>query len=744
MIASKNTPSRKTSNRFLLRFFSVALALVLIFVTIVFVIFFVTLRSRTIDQAFTTEQENIKNVTYSATLMEDAAFTLLSQFYNSSKVQQLIYKVAPTELESVSAMHLLSDLVVSSSWVDSAYVYSIKDQAVVFSYYREGEHKLSFSEVDEFWDREFLEYIEASPERSDMPPLRSITIPNTRTPKIVFTYYLPVQTVAHRYDGFYIVNIDAEKLIESCYGITGQDTREIILVDKNLHTYSNDTKLLTSDSRQELFNVVFSSQQSTGHCILDNEGEKVFCVWNTTEDFPYVFISCVPRASILGHLHPLSIIVILFYLVISIAVICSIGILSRRTNREYSNMQRLYSKATKEYQSTHNFIKDILLRNFFLAQKDYGLATKHFSENKIALERYSSYSLILLEIQSQKDILPKEIGVLQSPRVVLENILLENVSAMCRFEIVDMLKNRHLLILETYSSETVETVIRNVSASLRETYNYSCTGLYSTGLQSLEMLPPEYQALAKHFDALFFYPNQSFVDILSLENKAIVGYEQAEQVCKRIIHELKAQHFDQATVILSDFFESWFEPAGSIQKTTDLLIREFGSYISSFVELYTVTMEFDMKSYQSSINRCDNAAEVSQVFSNLIEDMRSVFAGIGQRSNYIDRVVELIHSKYSDTSFCIEDLANAVGVSTSHIQSVFKASTGVSIARYLRQYRLNKAADLLANTATSINDIAEQTGFGNANYFYTVFKKYYSITPSEYRSVQKSNQSVDP
>ena len=42
--------------------------------------------------------------------------------------------------------------------------------------------------------------------------------------------------------------------------------------------------------------------------------------------------------------------------------------------------------------------------------------------------------------------------------------------------------------------------------------------------------------------------------------------------------------------------------------------------------------------------------------------------------------------------------------------------------------------ELLEQTDIPISEIAERTGFGNSNYFYTVFKRQYSITPTEYRA----------
>lgn len=70
----------------------------------------------------------------------------------------------------------------------------------------------------------------------------------------------------------------------------------------------------------------------------------------------------------------------------------------------------------------------------------------------------------------------------------------------------------------------------------------------------------------------------------------------------------------------------------------------------------------------------------------------------------------------------------------SHIQNIFKAATGSSISAYLRRLRLNKATEFLAQTDVPISEIAERTGFGNSNYFYTVFKRHYAVTPSEYRA----------
>ena len=48
--------------------------------------------------------------------------------------------------------------------------------------------------------------------------------------------------------------------------------------------------------------------------------------------------------------------------------------------------------------------------------------------------------------------------------------------------------------------------------------------------------------------------------------------------------------------------------------------------------------------------------------------------------------------------------------------------------------RMKQAVHLLEETNLSLWDIAELTGFSNASYFSSKFKRVYGITPSEFRA----------
>ena len=65
------------------------------------------------------------------------------------------------------------------------------------------------------------------------------------------------------------------------------------------------------------------------------------------------------------------------------------------------------------------------------------------------------------------------------------------------------------------------------------------------------------------------------------------------------------------------------------------------------------------------------------------------------------------------------------------ISRIFKDFSGVTIAEYISEVRLKKAAELLENTQISVYEIIEKIGLENESYFYKIFKARFRCTPKE-------------
>jgi len=94
----------------------------------------------------------------------------------------------------------------------------------------------------------------------------------------------------------------------------------------------------------------------------------------------------------------------------------------------------------------------------------------------------------------------------------------------------------------------------------------------------------------------------------------------------------------------------------------------------------------------------------------------------------IDFIKANLHRKISLT-----DLAHEVKLSAAHVSRLFSIETGISPSEYLIRLRMEKAQHLLLTSLLSVKEIMAITGYGNRGHFVQHFKRYFVLTPSEFR-----------
>ena len=103
---------------------------------------------------------------------------------------------------------------------------------------------------------------------------------------------------------------------------------------------------------------------------------------------------------------------------------------------------------------------------------------------------------------------------------------------------------------------------------------------------------------------------------------------------------------------------------------------------------------------------------------------------------------EYIDKNYANPDLSLKMLAGMAGLSTAYFGKIFATQTGYSFSDYLSNTRMKKAEQLLLETKLPINQISEAIGIVNTNYFYSVFKKKYGMTPLAYRRT-RSGEAED-
>ena len=96
--------------------------------------------------------------------------------------------------------------------------------------------------------------------------------------------------------------------------------------------------------------------------------------------------------------------------------------------------------------------------------------------------------------------------------------------------------------------------------------------------------------------------------------------------------------------------------------------------------------------------------------------------------------IAYISEHYSDEELSLNTLAAQVNFSPNHLSSIFKQETGQPFIKYLTDYRMDMAKELLRRTSKKSNEIGIMVGYKDPHYFSYLFKKTQGVTPTQFRS----------
>lgn len=110
-----------------------------------------------------------------------------------------------------------------------------------------------------------------------------------------------------------------------------------------------------------------------------------------------------------------------------------------------------------------------------------------------------------------------------------------------------------------------------------------------------------------------------------------------------------------------------------------------------------------------------------------VADKKGVSYGILTVCDYIDSHLE--------SELTLKELSELAGFSPNYFSRIFKDMIGITLWDYVTAKRIEKAVQLIRNSAGEVTllDIATQCGFNNTVNFNKAFKKQKGITPGELR-----------
>lgn len=238
-------------------------------------------------------------------------------------------------------------------------------------------------------------------------------------------------------------------------------------------------------------------------------------------------------------------------------------------------------------------------------------------------------------------------------------------------------------------------------------------------------------------------PGEIFRELLSYNEYSFVyGYENVlpiEEIREREINTGKAS--EEIMSALNRFLEN-----GEMEKARDFVTNLYNDccknkYSNKTIQKYFFDI-FSMIARQQNMQKNIPKITESELgdMHRLYEYICQTFEILGGGETINSREEELVKEvkKYilenADRDVSQKTVASKFCVSTAHLSRIFKKITGEKFSDYVTETKMQAAAKMLKeNPKMTVVNVAETFGYFNINYFNTLFKKQFYMTPSQYR-----------
>ncbi|MCR5675904.1 MAG: response regulator [Lachnospiraceae bacterium] len=134
------------------------------------------------------------------------------------------------------------------------------------------------------------------------------------------------------------------------------------------------------------------------------------------------------------------------------------------------------------------------------------------------------------------------------------------------------------------------------------------------------------------------------------------------------------------------------------------------------------------------------AAYIRRIMSRALELREESFSG--RYRDTVQEAIRYIEEHYAEEDLTLNRLAAHVNFSPNHLSAVFRQQTGQPFIKYLTDYRMNAAKQMLTTSGKKSSEIGLLVGYRDPHYFSYLFKKTQGMTPTQYREGRNSEETA--
>ena len=190
----------------------------------------------------------------------------------------------------------------------------------------------------------------------------------------------------------------------------------------------------------------------------------------------------------------------------------------------------------------------------------------------------------------------------------------------------------------------------------------------------------------------------------------------------------------------SDYLESLFAGSASdtLRSLKNGLIVIFGYMRAAVLRKNKSPAAFNLEyKYMTLVETCLDERGVFKLFLRAFKDFSLKQKEINAKSDRFDKLkicTDYIVTNLN-TALNLTDIALFCGYNPSYLSRKFKSIYGISISHFISCERLKTAASILKYSDRSIAEISSYLKFSSQSHFQQAFKKYFDMTPLQYRKL---------
>ena len=255
-------------------------------------------------------------------------------------------------------------------------------------------------------------------------------------------------------------------------------------------------------------------------------------------------------------------------------------------------------------------------------------------------------------------------------------------------------------------------------------------------------LNPGFRVMHWHEDLQFIYVVSGTVCVKTLEEEEILSAGEGVYINKNVVHTVeKIETCEYRSFLFPEVFVSFYIGSPASRLTQGITGNGDISLIVLYEETGWCRQALDIlrelvkleEGEKSTLYSYEVLSRLSALWLVMLRNV-PIPEGLSENlSNVRTRAfLQYIEVHYTE-EVTLEALAGSAGVSKSECLRCFKATLQTTPYKYLMDYRLSKASQLLRETDLPISEIAIRTGFNGQSYFGKCFREKMGCSPREYR-----------